>query len=177
MDRTPAAGRNDSSLTGHEGKRDGHKMQNSNPPTRDTKRRFSLPRLFGRGERGQSMVEIGFILPLVLIVVVGVVEIADSLNSYITLIDAARDGARLGSKNLATDQQIKNLIVTETGRLRDDLDPDSDITIQHVTVDGANAIKVEVCNDRSLIMNIPLVMPESFRMCSETTMRVLPGQT
>ena len=123
---------------------------------------------------------VGWIIGLaavLLIVVVGVIEVADTLNSYITVVDAARDGARLGSKNVATDQQIKNLIVTETGRLRDDVDPDGDITIQHTTLDGANAIKVEVCNDRSLIMNIPLVMPETFRMCSETTMRVLPGQS
>jgi hypothetical protein len=138
---------------------------------------LAVPRLFGRGERGQSMVEIGFVLPFLLVVVIGVVEVADSLNSYITLVDAARDGARLGSKNLATDQQIKNLILTETDRLRDDIDPAGDITIHHTTLDGVPAINVEVCNDRSLIMNIPLVMPETHRMCSETTMRVLPGQT
>ena len=152
-------------------------MRTTARPARHAGGRLPLRRVVGRRERGQSMVEIGLVLPLLLVVVIGVVEVADALNSYITLIDAARDGARLGSKNIATDQEITNLIVTETGRLRDQLDPASDITIQHTTLDGVDAISVEVCNDRSLIMNVPLVMPESFRMCSRTIMRVLPGQT
>ena len=120
------------------------------------------------------MVEISFILPLILVLVVGVIEIADGMNSYITIVDAARDGARLGSKNLADDNEIKNLVIVETGRLRDDVAM-NDISVDHVQVDGVDAIRVEVCNDRSLLLNIPLIMPESFRMCSTTTMRVLPG--
>lgn len=115
-----------------------------------------------------------FILPLILVIIVGVIEVGDSMNAYITLVDSARDGARLGSKNVATDADIKNLVMLETSRLRDDVTT-GDITISRVTVDGKNAIRVEVCNDRSLIMNIPLVMPDNFRMCSTTTMRVLPG--
>jgi len=125
-----------------------------------------------RREEGQGLVEMAFILPLFLVIVVGVIEVADGMNAYITLIDSGRDGARLGSKNLATDTEIKNLVLIETGRLRDDVTA-QDITISHITVDGANAIRVEVCNDRTLLLNVPLVMPESFRMCSTTTMRVL----
>ena len=120
------------------------------------------------------MVEMAFILPLILVIIVGVIEVADTMNSYITLVDSARDGARLGSKNVASDDDIKNLVMIETNRLRDDVAAE-DITISHVTVDGKDAIRVEVCNDRTLIMNIPLVMPDTFRMCSTTTMRVLPG--
>ena len=115
-----------------------------------------------------------FILPLILVLVVGVIEIADGMNAYITLVDSARDGARLGSKNLATDDEIKNLILIETERLRDDI-ATNDITIQHIQLDGVDAVRVEVCNDRSLLLNIPLIMPETFRMCSTTTMRVLSG--
>ena len=135
--------------------------------------RLFLRRQLRQGERGQSIVELGFVLPFLLVIVFGVVEVADSMNSYVTLVDAARDGARLGSKNLATDDQIKNLIGVETARLRDDVNPASDIIIQHTTFDGVNAIRVEVCNNRTLIMSIPLVMPDTFRMCSKTTMRIL----
>ena len=56
-----------------------------------------------RGERGQGIVEMGFLLPLFLVIIVGVVEVADGLNAYTTIVDSARDGARLGSKELATD--------------------------------------------------------------------------
>lgn len=133
----------------------------------------SLRRVFRR-EEGQGLIEISFLLPFFLVMVVGVIEVADGMNAYITLIDSARDGARLGSKNLATDEEIKNLIMIETDRLRDDVTTD-DITVSYITLAGENAIRVEVCNDRTLLMDIPLVMPESFRMCSKTTMRLLPG--
>jgi len=136
-------------------------------------RRHQSKRTHVRGERGQGMVEMAMMLPLFLVIIIGVVEVADSMNAYVTVIDAARDGARLGSKNLATDDEIKNLVVIETGRLRDPVNPATDITILHTQFDGVDAIKVEVCNDRTLIMNVPLIMPGTFRMCSETTMRVL----
>ena len=97
------------------------------------------------------------------------------MNSYVTIVDAARDGARLGSKNLATEDEIRGLITLETNRLRDDIDPASDVTIDYLEVDGEDAVRVEVCNDRSLILSMPIVMPDSFRMCSTTTMRVLGG--
>lgn len=125
--------------------------------------------------RGQSLIELAVVLPLLLVLVVGVVEVADSLNTYITIVDAARDGARLGSKNVASDAEIRSLILKETTRLRDPIDPNTDITIQDVTVNGVPALRVQVCNDRSLILRIPLVLPESFRMCSTTTMRLLPA--
>jgi hypothetical protein len=113
------------------------------------------------------------VLPLFLILIVGVVEVADALHSYITIIDAGRDGARLGAKNVASDAEIVNLVLRETADLRDAVDA-GDITIDHTTADGVEAVRVEVCNDRTLILDVPLVLPDSFRMCSETTMRVLP---
>ena len=115
------------------------------------------------------------ILPLMLVIIIGLVEVADSFNSYITLLDASRDGARLGSKNLATDDEIKNLIVVETERLRDPVSPIEDVTIAHEVFDGDNVIRVEVCHNRQLLLSVPLVIPETFRMCGTTTMRMLPG--
>jgi hypothetical protein len=112
-------------------------------------------------------------LPLFLILIVGVVEVADALHSYITLVDAGRDGARLGAKNVASDSEIVNLVLRETETLRDPVDA-GDITINYVTADGVDAINVEVCNDRSLILGVPLILPDTFRMCSDTTMRLLP---
>lgn len=133
-------------------------------------------RVSRRRERGQGLVEMSMILPLMLVMLIGLVEVADSFNSYITLLDAARDGARLGSKNLASDSEIKNLIVIETARLRDPVDPVADISIQHTTFDGDNVVRVTVCHNRQLLLNVPLIIPETFRMCGKTTMRVLPGQ-
>lgn len=126
-------------------------------------------------ERGQSLVETAMLLPALLIIIIGIVEVADAFNAYVTLVDSARDGARLGSKGLASDDDIENLIITETGRLRDPVAA-GDIDVDHVQVDGVDAISVEVCNDRTLILRVPWVLPEEFRMCSRTVMRVFPPQ-
>jgi Flp pilus assembly protein TadG len=126
----------------------------------------------GPRERGQSLAECAIILPLFLILVVGVVEVAGAMNAYITVISSARDGARLGSKGLATDTEIKNLIVAETGHLREPVDPAADINVTHSVLGGVNAVNVTVCNDHPSLLNVPL-MPDSFRICSTTVMRQL----
>jgi len=126
-----------------------------------------------RGRKGQAVVELAVLLPLFLVMIIGVVEVADSMNGYVTVVDAARDGARLGSKNLATDDQIKNLVVLETNRLRN-ATTTGDVTVTHPTVNGVAAVRVQACNTRTLMLHVPLVMPNSFTMCSTTTMRMLP---
>ena len=120
-----------------------------------------------RGEKGQALVELGFLLPFFLVIIVGVAEVGDAMNAYITVIDSARDAARLGSKGLATDPQMKNLVITEGARLRNPIFA-ADVTVTHPTVNGVAAVRVKVCDNRTLLM------PNSFPMCSTTTMRVLP---
>ena len=151
---------------------DSMSVQSTTASARRRPRRFSLRRLFRR-EGGQGLVELSLLLPVFLVIIIGVVEVADSMNAYVTLVDAARDGARLGSKNLATDDQIKNLVVVETNRLRDPVTT-GDVTVTRPTVNGVAAVRVRVCNARTLLLNLPLVMPDNFQMCSTTTMRLLP---
>ncbi len=123
-----------------------------------------------RGERGQSLLELSFTLPVLLLLLIGVTEVGNAINSYITVVDAGRDGARLGSKGSASDDQIKNLVVTETGRLANDVDPATDITVERDVVPGSSSIRVTVCYDHPLILGIPLITPDPFRMCSSSTM-------
>jgi hypothetical protein len=132
--------------------------------------RASRPHFNRRVERGQSLAETALILPLFLILIVGVVEVASAMQSYITVISSARDGARLGSKGLASDDEIKNLIVAETSHLRGPVDPASDIIVSHSTLGGANAVNVTVCNEHPALMEIPLV-PSTYHICSTTIMR------
>jgi hypothetical protein len=47
-------------------------------------------------ERGQSLVEMAFIVPILIIMVVGLIEIGWYANNYINLIEAAKVGARRG---------------------------------------------------------------------------------
>jgi len=128
--------------------------------------------------------QVSFFIALIFVIVVheaahlgvakafGIIEVANALNTRITVVNAARDGARLGSKGLATDDDIASLVVMEADRLRDPIDPNADVTIGHSDVDGVEAVSVEVCNDHSLLLGVPLVLPEELRMCSRTVMRV-----
>jgi hypothetical protein len=116
------------------------------------------------------MVELALTLPVLLLLLIGVVEVGNALNAYLTVVDVARDGARLGSKGAASDDDIKNLVVTEMDRLPDGVDPANDITVQRNTVPGSQSIRVQVCYDHSLILHVPLVTPDPLRMCSTTTM-------
>jgi hypothetical protein len=125
------------------------------------------------GERGQSLIELALTLPLLLLLVIGVIEVGNGINAYMTIVDAGRDGARLGSKGSASDEEIRNLVATEVDRLPNDIDQENDITVERDTVPGSSSISVTVCYDHSLIMGIPLVTPNPWRMCSTTTMPTL----
>jgi Flp pilus assembly protein TadG len=125
-----------------------------------------------RTESGQGLMEMAILLPLLLVLVVGVVEVANGINAYITVVNSARDGARLASKGAADDAAIRTLVLAETDRLRDPIDANGDITIDRTLVDGVSAVKVTVCSDHSLLLGVPLVMKDNYRMCSTTAMRV-----
>ncbi len=63
------------------------------------------------GERGQSLVELAFVLPLLLVIVCAVAEFGFMISDEITLVHAAHDGARAGSApgcNLDTTCETNN---------------------------------------------------------------------
>ena len=47
-----------------------------------------------RGEYGQTLAEFSFILPVIAIIIFGLVDMARAMQSYVTIQEAARDGAR-----------------------------------------------------------------------------------
>jgi hypothetical protein len=55
------------------------------------------PAEYGRGkQRGQSLVELAFVTPILIIMIAGIVEIGWYANNYIALLEAAKVGARRG---------------------------------------------------------------------------------
>jgi Flp pilus assembly protein TadG len=47
-----------------------------------------------RGEYGQTLAEFSLILPVIAIIIFGLVDMARAMQSYVTIQEAARDGAR-----------------------------------------------------------------------------------
>jgi Flp pilus assembly protein TadG len=56
----------------------------------------------GFGERGQSLVELAFVVPLLLLLMVGIIEIGRFAYYSILVASAARAGAIYGAQSLAT---------------------------------------------------------------------------
>lgn len=123
----------------------------------------------GRGERAQGTVELAMLLPLLLVLIVGIVESTAAFNAYTTVVSASRDGARLGSKGAATTAQIQALTIKDLGRLKNTT-PTSNITVTYPVVSSVNSVKVKACYNHTTFIKVPLIMPNSIQMCSETVM-------
>jgi Flp pilus assembly protein TadG len=65
-----------------------------------------------RNQKGQSLVEFAIILPFLLLLLMGILEFGIMLNSYLTIHNSAREGARLGivaGSNIEIKQLISNI--------------------------------------------------------------------
>ncbi|MEK6265098.1 MAG: pilus assembly protein [Clostridium sp.] len=68
-----------------------------------------------KNEKGQSLVEFAILLPLLLLIIMGIFEFGLMLNSYLTIHNSAREGARLGivaGSNLEISELISNISPT-----------------------------------------------------------------
>ncbi len=130
------------------------------------------------GAAGQAVVEFAFVVPIFLFLLGGLIEVADAFNSYITVVDVSRDGARLGSKGLASDTDIQNMVATEMGRLRDTFNKTTDTTITHNQITGDAAIQVKVCSNHHLLLGslTTAFINSPLRICATTSMRTLTYQ-
>jgi Flp pilus assembly protein TadG len=76
--------------------RDGARRPTTGPDHRDTKAPLSAGRDRRRRRGGQSLVEFAVVLPVFLLILAGILDFGLGLYSQMTVINAAREGARLG---------------------------------------------------------------------------------
>lgn len=131
------------------------------------------PRRRDRRERGTAMVELALTLPLLMALVVGIIDVGDALNAYISVVNASRDGARLAARGNATDGQVSALLVTDLSNVRNNTGSPA-VTIAHDVVTGQPSIRVQACINHRLLVSYPLLpVPNPIHLCAATTMRVL----
>jgi Flp pilus assembly protein TadG len=60
-----------------------------------------------KNEQGQTMTELAFVLPILLVLLFGIIQFGIIFNNYVTLTDAARAASRVGavSRNSPTGAQ------------------------------------------------------------------------
>lgn len=74
-------------------------------------------RWLGRGEGGQALVEFALTLFPFLLVVFGIIDGGLATYSYVTVGNAAREGARIGIVSSATDAEIQSAVNLHGGML------------------------------------------------------------
>lgn len=120
-----------------------------------------------QGKRGQSLVEMALMLPLLLLLVFGIIEFGRILNASIMVTSAAREGARYG----ATGADEADIIQQVNDSLSpigapDDVDVDGE--------QGGRGTSVTVTVTYSVDLIAPLfdiVIPDPFPVVATARMR------
>jgi len=66
-------------------------------------------RKFVKTERGQTLVELALILPIIILILFGTLEFGRIFHSYIVITNAAREGARLGALGKSDEEIISRI--------------------------------------------------------------------
>jgi len=94
-----------------------------------------------RRQRGQAILELALIFPFFLVLVMGIIDFGWALRSYITLTNAAREGARLavvGCTSSAQEDDVQARVVAYSSGLVTDKEAQVTVT-PTCTVDGPKA--------------------------------------
>jgi hypothetical protein len=84
--------------------------------------------IWRKRQKGQSLVEMAFALPVLLILVTGIVELGYALNAYVQTVNAAREGARFGSLG-GSNSGIETIVQGATSGLTQYNDTNSDLFV------------------------------------------------
>ena len=96
------------------------------------KKRQAMP---GRNEEGQSVVEMAITFPILLLLLVAIVDFARVIDAAIVLTNAAREGARYGSRDPSLSQSdIQQLVVGDVLGSGTNITNMADFATSNVTV-------------------------------------------
>jgi hypothetical protein len=72
----------------------------------------------GKKERGQSLVEMVMVLPVLLIFLIGVAEMGSALRNYLIVVNSSREGCRFAARGYFSDELIGERVVVAGGSIR-----------------------------------------------------------
>ena len=129
------------------------------------------------------MVEFALTAPLLVLLLMGLIELGNGLNSYLTVLASTRDAARLGGQTgVASLTPLQTLITNETSKLKNAPIPttpncpvsnDQRVCITSDTSTEDKWLDVKVCYDHPFIVRIPWLMNGPLKMCTHTKMRIV----
>lgn len=128
-------------------------------------------------EKGQAVVEMALILPILLMLVFGIVEFGRILNTYMIVTEISREATRKGSVG-GTDLQIRDTVRSQAGDsgLESSLIQDADIVItdpSSVKRARGTTLKVQLSYPVDIIAPvIGTLVGDPYIVTAQTTMRV-----
>lgn len=150
-------------------------MQEPAQATQGRRRRRSLRRFFG-GKRGQSLVEFGLMLPILVLLVLGSIDFGRVFFAYVSVTNGARNGADYAASHCSPtcdEDGIRNAVVADTSDL---LNTSSSNPAVSVTTDGwmgpdHRRVDVTVTYTFSTIFSWPGI-PDSINVARTVTARI-----
>lgn len=89
-----------------------------------------------RKEKGQSLLELAVVLPVILLLFIGMVEVGWAMHSYVTVATAAREATRFGARGNFDAEDIAEVALVALGALDVQLEgPDVNTTVIVTLVD------------------------------------------
>jgi len=104
-----------------------------------------------RGERGQDLIELALVLPVLLLILVGVVDLGRAFQSYLVITNAAREGARQAAQNAFDTNAIRETALQET---RNAGIADSAVVVSVVPGSSGSPVRVSVQYDFALLSGV-----------------------
>ncbi len=124
-----------------------------------------------KGEKGQSMVELALVLPMILLLLMGIVEFGRLFHTYLVITQGSREGARLAVVG-ESDQQIIAKIEQVTASLNVEklsiqISPGANERIRGVSVQVSVSYELDL-----IVPNLFELLPDPFILTSNTFMRM-----
>jgi len=127
---------------------------------------------FIKNNRGQTLVEMALVLPILLLIIFGIIEFGRIFNAHLTLTHASREGARAGAVH-KSDSEIENIVINASYPL---IVNEDNITIDPLQTQGRStggSVSVEI--DSSIEIFTPVIsnlLENPYPVSGKTTMRV-----
>lgn len=124
-----------------------------------------------KSKKGQAMVEMAIVIPILLIILMGIFEFGRIFNTYIILTNASREGARraaLGASDTEVNEKINNAVL-----YLDSTNLTTLITPSKSSRKRGSEVKINIQYDVDIIAPIiDTIIPNPFHLETQTVMRV-----
>jgi len=121
--------------------------------------------------KGQTLVEMALVLPILLLIIMGIVEFGRIFNAYLIVTNASREGARVAVVG-GTDSDINNSITNTTVTLKPE---NMSVNITPIEESRTRGSQVTVNVHYQIEMICPIlngIIPNPFQINSSTVMRM-----